>query len=62
MGFGWPVLLRANLMIKQFERVSVQTNGARLQGIAVPWPKHVNGNKWQWNVASWLFINTHVTN
>lgn len=48
MILGWPVLLRTKLMTKQFERVSAQTNGARLQGIAVSWLKHVHGEQCTW--------------
>lgn len=32
-------------MKKQFDRVSQQTNGARIAGLAVPGPNHVHGNK-----------------
>lgn len=39
LAFTW--LLRMELMRKQFDRVSQQTNGARIQGIAVPGPNHV---------------------
>lgn len=39
LAFTW--LLRMELMRKQFDRVSQQTNGARLQGISVPGPNHV---------------------